>query len=205
MTNVIIHGKLGKIYGKNHKFKLRKMSEIVPAINANSPGFRHKILGDFKSGYHYYYVDPKNPEKKYDRPEVFLNAKPPEEIHIVPAILGSGPVGLIITGLGLGGLGATAAAQNFLISKALEISLGDVLINIAIGLVIQGVAAILFPPPEPVVQQQESRIDTSSYIFSSLKNTATQGFPIPLVYGELRVGSNIVSTNVVSEDMSRKT
>jgi predicted phage tail protein len=51
----------------------------------------------------------------------------------------------------------------------------------------------------------ESQIDTSSYIFSSLQNTATQGFPIPLVYGELRVGSNIVSTNVVSEDMSRKT
>ena len=76
--------------------------------------------------------------------------------------------------------------------------------NIAISFIIQGISAILFPPPEPVVQQMESQIDTSSYIFSSLQNTATQGFPIPLVYGELRVGSNIVSTNVVSEDMSRK-
>jgi predicted phage tail protein len=54
MTNVTIHGKLGKIYGKNHKFKIRKMSEIIPAINANSPGFKHKILGDFNTRYFSY-------------------------------------------------------------------------------------------------------------------------------------------------------
>jgi predicted phage tail protein len=203
MTNVTIHGKLGKIYGKNHKFKIRKMSEIIPAINANSPGFKHKILGDFKSGYHYYFVDPKNPDKKYDRPEVFLNAKPPEEIHIVPAILGAGPVALIVGGIGLGAFSTTVGATLTL--GTTKIALADILMNIAISFVIQGISAILFPPPEPVVQQMESQIDTSSYIFSSLQNTATQGFPIPLVYGELRVGSNIVSTNVVSEDMSRKT
>jgi predicted phage tail protein len=203
MTNVTIHGKLGKIYGKNHKFKIRKMSEIIPAINANSPGFKHKILGDFKSGYHYYFVDPKNPDKKYHRPEVFLNAKPPEEIHIVPAILGAGPVALIVGGIGLGAFSTTVGATLTL--GTTKIALADILMNIAISFVIQGISAILFPPPEPVVQQMESQIDTSSYIFSSLQNTATQGFPIPLVYGELRVGSNIVSTNVVSEDMSRKT
>ena len=203
MTNVTIHGKLGKIYGKNHKFKIRKMSEIIPAINANSPGFKHKVLGDFKSGYHYYFVDPKNPNKKYNRPEVFLNAKPPEEIHIVPAILGAGPVGLIVAGIGLGGISTMGFAQ-VAIMKGSEILIADVLMNIAIAFVIQGISAILFPPPEPAVQQMESQIDTSSYIFSSLKNTATQGFPIPLVYGELRVGSNIVSTNVVSEDMTDK-
>lgn len=203
MVNVIIHGKLGKVYGKNHKFKLTRMNEIVPAINANAPGFKHKILADFKSGYHYYFIDPKNPDKKYDRPEVFLNAKPPEEIHIVPAILGAGPVALIVGGLGLGAF-STTVTTTFMIG-ATEIVLADILLNIAIGLIIQGISAILFPPPEPVSQMQETRIDTSSYIFSSLKNTATQGFPVPLVYGELRVGSNIVSTNVVSEDMSRKT
>ena len=202
MTNVTIHGKLGKIYGKNHKFKLRKMSEIIPAINANSPGFRHKILGDFKSGYHYYFVDPKNPNKKYHRPEVFLNAKPPEEIHIVPAILGAGPVGLIVGGIGLGAFSTTVGTIT--LASGTKIALGEILMNIAISFIIQGISAILFPPPEPAVQQMESQIDTSSYIFSSLKNTATQGFPIPLVYGELRVGSNIVSTNVVSEDMTRK-
>ena len=202
MTNVTIHGKLGKIYGKNHKFKLRKMSEIIPAINANSPGFRHKILGDFKSGYHYYFVDPKNPDKKYDRPEVFLNAKPPEEIHIVPAILGAGPVGLIVGGIGLGAFSTTVGTIT--LASGTKIALGEILMNIAISFIIQGISAILFPPPEPAVQQMQSQIDTSSYIFSSLKNTATQGFPIPLVYGELRVGSNIVSTNVVSEDMTRK-
>mgnify|MGYP000382474849 CR=1 FL=1 len=121
MVNVIIHGKLGKIYGKNHKFKLTRMNEIIPAINANAPGFKHKILADFKSGYHYYFVDPKNPDKKYDRPEVFLNAKPPKEIHIVPAILGAGPVALIVAGFGIGGLSFTSVGA---LQLTAEITLG---------------------------------------------------------------------------------
>ena len=60
---------------------------------------------------------------------------------------------------------------------------------------------LLFPTDDPRIQKTESRIDTSSYIFSNRANNAVQGFPVPLVYGEIRVGSNIISTNIVSEDM----
>ena len=99
----------------------------------------------------------------------------------------------------------TAAFLKFVIVKgtteAAAITVADVLLNIAIGFIIQRISLILFPLPEPPSQEIESKIDTSSYIFSSLDNTATQGFAIPLVYGELRVGSNIVSTSVISEDL----
>ena len=199
MTNIIIHGKLGKIYGKNHKFKLKKITELVPAINANAPGFKQKILGDFKSGHHYYFIDPKNPDKEYNKPEDLLNAKPPEEIHIVPAILGAGPGALIFGGLGLYGIGGSLTAAGVTLFGG-KFAVGKFLQNIAIGFILSGIEALLFPPPDPKEQQVESKIDTSSYIFSSLRNNANQGFPIPLVYGELRVGSSIISTNVVSQD-----
>jgi predicted phage tail protein len=61
--------------------------------------------------------------------------------------------------------------------------------------------SLLFPVELPKSQTAETKIDTSSYIFSNLDNNLVQGFPIPLMYGELRVGSNIIGTSVVSEDL----
>jgi predicted phage tail protein len=71
-------------------------------------------------------------------------------------------------------------------------------------MLIQGVMSLLFPVEMPKMADQkvETKIDQSSYIFSNLENNVVQGFPIPLVYGELRIGSNIISTNVVAQDLA---
>ena len=80
---------------------------------------------------------------------------------------------------------------------------GSMLANLAVGLIIQGIMALLFPVelPKTNAQTSESKLDTASYLFSNLKNTLTQGFPVPLLYGELRVGSNVISTDVRGEDL----
>tara|TARA_R110001632_G_scaffold109323_3_gene219513 strand:+ start:3408 stop:3983 length:576 start_codon:yes stop_codon:yes gene_type:complete len=190
MTNIIIHGVLGKIYGNRHKLKVRRMSEIIPAINANNPGFKDTILSCFKSNIDYCFVDPKEPNKRYKRPEEILQKQPPKEIHIVPSIVGAGAIALIGGGLLLAGAGALVGG-----------AVGGFLVSLGISLALQGVAMLLFPTDDPQQQKTESKIDTSSYIFSNRANNAVQGFPVPLVYGEIRVGSNIISTNIVSEDM----
>lgn len=190
MTNIIIHGALGKIYGTSHKLKVRRISEIIPAINANNPGFRNAILAYFKKDMDYCFIDPKEPNKKYERPEEFLQKQPPKEIHIVPSVLGSGPIGMIVVGAGAIGLSTVASGV-----------LSSILFSLGVSLILQGVNLLLFPPPEPPERKIESKIETASYIFSSPKNNAVQGFPIPLVYGETRIGSNIISTNIVSEDL----
>lgn len=196
MTNIIIHGFLGKIYGNSHKLKVRRMSEIIPAINANNPGFKNAILSCFKSDMDYCFIDPRNPQKRYQKPEDFLQQQPPKEIHIVPSIVGSGPA------LAFVAAGAATAAVGVLGAGVLGAGIGSFLVSLGVSLILQGVSMLLFPAPESPQQQQiESKIDTSSYIFSTTKNNSVQGFPIPLVYGEIKVGSNIVSTNIVSEDM----
>jgi len=195
MTNIIIHGLLGKIYGNSHKLKVRRMSEIIPAINANNPGFKNAILSYFRSDMDYCFIDPQNPEKKYQRPEDFLQQQPPKEIHIVPSVVGSGPAAFILAGVAAAGAGVAAAS-------VLGAGLSGFLVSLGVSLILQGVSMLLFPLPETAKEQKaESKIDTSSYIFSTTKNNAVQGFPIPLVYGEIKIGSNIISTNVVSEDM----
>jgi predicted phage tail protein len=70
------------------------------------------------------------------------------------------------------------------------------------GIILEGISMLLMPKPKgPASQQIESKVDQASYLFSSLQNQAVQGFPIPMLYGELRVGSAIVSVNVLNEDI----
>lgn len=197
MTNVIIHGEFGEIYGTNHKFKVSKLLEITNALQANNPGVKNFLLSRFKEGLSYAFVDPKNPNKRWETVDELSSANAPEEIHIVPTITGAFVFTAIATiAVGIGGFvaGALGALGTALAS-------GGFLANLAVGMLIQGVMSLLFPIETPKPQTAESKIDMSSYIFTNLQNNAVQGFPIPLLYGELRVGSNVISTNVTSLDL----
>ena len=197
MTNVIIHGEFGEIYGTNHKFKVSKLLEITNALQANNPGVKNFLLSRFKEGLSYAFVDPKNPNKRWATVDELSSANAPEEIHIVPTITGAFVFTAIATiAVGIGGFvaGALGALGTALAS-------GGFLANLAVGMLIQGVMSLLFPIETPKPQTAESKIDMSSYIFTNLQNNAVQGFPIPLLYGELRVGSNVISTNVTSLDL----
>lgn len=197
MTNVIIHGELGNIFGTNHRFKLEKMADLVKALNANNPGFKEHILSLFHKGVYYNMVNLKKLNQKWDSVEEYLKEEAPDEIHLVPEIAGSGLVAAVVTAITFI---ASAVAGVF---SALSLAFGSFLLNLAVGLLIQGIMSLLFPVelPKTASQQVQTKIDTSSYIFTNLQNNAVQGFPIPLVYGELRIGSNIIATNIVSEDL----
>ncbi len=197
MTNVIIHGEFGEIYGTNHKFKISKLLEVTNALEANNPGVKNFLLSKFKEGVSYAFIDPKNPNKKWEQVDELSSASAPEEIHIVPTITGAG-IFTAIVGFALGVGGFVAGALGAL---GTALASGGFLANLAIGLLIQGVMSLLFPIETPKPQTAESKVDMSSYIFTNLDNNAVQGFAIPLLYGELRVGSNVISTNVTSEDL----
>lgn len=194
MTNIVIHGELGEIFGRRHKFKVHKLLDITKALNSIRPGFKHFLLSKFQEGLNYAFIDPKNPDKKWSDAEELSQALAPEEIHIVPAIFGAGATIFIAAATAL------QAAASYVGAALVS---GGFLANLAIGVIIQGVMSLLFPVeiPKTAAQTAETRLDTSSYIFTSLENNMVQGFPIPLLYGELRVGSNIISTNVVAEDL----
>lgn len=196
MTKVIIHGQLGKDFGEEHYVNVLRIAELTKALNANNPGFKDRILSDFYNNINYNYVNPANPEQDFKRAEEFFQSNPPAEIHIVPAVAGAGFVAAIAASVAAFAGGAALSAAGFT-------ALGGALTNLAVGLLIQGVMSLLFPVelPDIASQQVETKIDQSSYIFTNLKNNAVQGFPVPLVYGELRVGSNIIGTSVISEDL----
>ena len=197
MTNVTIHGEFGEIYGTNHKFKVKKLLEITSALEANNPGVKNFLLSKFKEGLGYAFIDPQNPNKKWETIEELSSASAPKEIHIVPTITGA----FVLTAIASFVISVGGFVAGALSALGTALAGGGFLANLAVGMLIQGIMSLLFPIETPKPQTSETKIDMSSYIFTNLENNAVQGFPIPLLYGELRVGSNIISTTVTSEDL----
>jgi len=193
MTKVYIHGKLGKIFGEYHELDISRKIDVIKAIDANRKGFKKTIISAFKKDIHFDAIDPKESKQSFKSIDEFLNQPAPEELHIVPAVGGSGPLAPIFIAISK----AAAAVGSFLTG-------GTFLGNLAMGILLQGIQMLLTPQPKsPASQKVDSKLAQASYLFSSLENQAVQGFAIPLLYGELRVGSSIITVNILNEDIDK--
>ena len=109
-----------------------------------------------------------------------------DEIHIIPAICGAGGgngILGIVAGIALIGIGLIFG--------------GTVLINLGIGLLLQGIAQLITPTP---VVPDEDNDPAKSYNFSGVQQTSKEGYPVPIVYGDIITGSVVISTGVEEDD-----
>jgi predicted phage tail protein len=184
MTNIILHGALGKRFGKEHKFFVRKPVDAIRALMANKKGFSHAFRTWGQKGKLYEIICD---DVLIDSDDLLLQEKNINEIHIVPTVIGSGNTLRIIIGVVLVIVGLLI---NYFSGGTLS-GLGNFLIQLGIGMIVGGILGILFPPAVP---QFEAAISSKSFVFSSLGNETTRGGPVKIGYGRLRVGSNVVST-----------
>ena len=76
--------------------------------------------------------------------------------------------------------GATATAAMFA---------GTAMVEVGKAMVVSGVIQLLTPVPEDIEQ-------TDNYAFNGPVNTIKQGVPVPLCYGQLLVGSSVISSGI---------
>ena len=55
-------------------------------------------------------------------------------------------------------------------------------------------------PPAPAEREEASR--RPSYVFDGAVNTVEQGHCVPVLYGELRIGSQIISAGISVEQLA---
>jgi len=191
MVKVFLHGALGKKFGFEHKYNIRTKKQAIKALMGNHSEFRSEVLSKTQMGIFYRLVDKRG--KVSEACHADYNKECLEEVHIVPSIIGSGlsDFGKIVVGTLL-----------FMTGGAIGGFVGKIITNIGISFIIQGIQGLLMPDPTP--QTMESPLDTNSYIFGNTNNNVTQGFSIPVLYGQLRVGSNVISTNAQSIDISQQ-
>lgn len=113
-------------------------------------------------------------------------------IHLVPAV-GGAKSGWFQTILGVALL-ATAVINPFsLIAESYCFAVGTIGASMALG----GVATLL--TKTPTLQSRSTDNGKDNTYFSNLDNTLAQGAFVPLLYGEMLVGSKVLSQGLATE------
>ena len=130
-------------------------------------------------------------------------------VRVIPVITGAGGAGKILagaaligasillapTGAGFLGLGQNVLAGTFTLGAGAASVAGAVGASLVLG----GVSDLITPVPRTPDVDNDPR---ENFNFSGVQNVTREGVPVPIVYGEMIVGSVVVSAglNVDDED-----
>lgn len=194
MRQVILLGALGEAFGKEHVFDIRFPREAISALAANHKGFR-KHLSDNKSGYKII-IGKKHID---DIEELHKPFSTKETFTIVPYIQGAGSgAGKIFAGITI--IAASIALMVWNPAGALWVGkVGVGLLGVGISTTVGGITQLLTPIPKAPTIGKET---DPSFAFGGPVNTEVHGYPIPVVYGKMIVGSRIISAGVTIEEIT---
>lgn len=195
MKHIILYGHLAKKFGRHHYFDVRTPGEAVRALSANFPGFKGHVLQHNEPGYHV------RVGKEY-RDEEGLGWPVDGSIKIIPAVTGSGSIGKIILGAALVFFAPYAA--GFLATSGAWAAAAvafQVMPAVGYALALGGVSQLLFSPP-PMQGGANEPVDSKpGYAFDGPVNTTVQGNAVPVCYGRVLVGSQVVSAGIEAQDI----
>lgn len=185
MVKVILHGRLGEVFGKSHEFCINSGADAYKALRANFMKFESTVVDFAKDNLHYMVVVDGQEIKSA---EEFSLLKAAKEIHFIPFIIGA----LI---------GVVLAAIQFVGAAILA---SPILTSLVTSLIITGITSLLFSPsnPKPQAATSNTNAGANSYFFGGRANVARQGSPVPIGYGRLKIGSLIVSSSISSSDLN---
>lgn len=191
MMTIYLHGSL-KPFGSRYDLYVEDAAEAVRALCHQLKGFRAALQnGSFKLRSGNKILEPNGLEQT-------LRDQQHKTLHITPVVAGAGGgngglfqavVGatLISAAFWTGGWAlAGLKASTFATSMAL----------MGTSMIFGGLAQLLTKTPK--FDSGASSDSLTSTSFSSLSNVASNGQPIPLIYGELMVGSLVISQGIVS-------
>jgi len=111
----------------------------------------------------------------------------------VAGTVAPGAIGLL-SAAGIGVTASTIASTAFL-----GLSFGSVILAGA-AFALGGVSTLLTPTPR-VDNFEDSEREQSSFLFNGAINTVVEGGPIPILYGQLRIGSIVVSASIETHEL----
>lgn len=173
MITVKLYGHLGKRFGRMHRFDIKSPAEAIRALRANFKDFGQYLTRYSQPGYR---VIAESGDRTAEQLQDPIGGN---VLKIVPYVAGAG------NGVGQFILGAVLVVAGFYTGQSY-------LMNIGAALMLGGVSQMLFTPPTPP-EPGAPPTNAPSYSFNGAVNTTNQGNPVPVCYGRMIVGSQVIS------------
>jgi predicted phage tail protein len=196
-VKVKLLGELGRKYGRFYEFMALNPREVISALSNQIDGFRDYLRGAHENGVFFKLVTADSEGIDYN--ECMM---PCDTLVIAPVITGAGGSGMsigkvllgaVLIGLafipGIGTATSTAIAAG---ANAGFTAVGSALFGIGGALLFGGIAELLTPTPKQPKETEQS------FLFDRAVDLTSQGFPIPLLYGEFLATSPLVISSAIS-------
>nr|WP_269764575.1 tail assembly protein [Burkholderia ubonensis] len=184
---VRLYGKLGAMFGREHRFVIRSTRDALKALCAMVPGFERELMTSRDRGIDYAVLI----GRRNIREEELSSPVGDAEVRIAPVIRGSKRAGLFQTIAGIA-LAAVGAVTSFFGNP-----FGTQMMLLGASMALGGVAQMLSPHP---TASNGSSNRKQSYYFNGAENVVEQGGPVGLLYGRLRIGSTVISQGITATD-----
>lgn len=187
LREVRLYGIAGTRFGRVHRLAVSSTAEAVRALSVLLPGFWKFLLEARDNGLTFAVF---NGRRNLSKDE--LDAPVGDDaIRIAPVIIGSKSGGLFQTILGAALMVVGAVASFY------GQPWGAQLMGLGASMALGGIVQMLSPQQAGLAGVADNG---TSYYFNGPVNSAAQGEPVPLVYGEMLVGSKVASSGIYAED-----
>ncbi|HIB3263741.1 TPA: tail assembly protein [Escherichia coli] len=188
MARICLYGDLQR-FGRRIDLRVKTGAEAIRALATQLPAFRQKL----NEGWYQVRISGR------DAGENELSARLNEPlangavIHIVPRLAGAKSGGIFQAVLG------AALIATAIWMPGLSIVASNLMFSLGAGMVLGGVAQMLAPKAKTPKVSATDNGKQNTY-FSSLDNMVAQGNVLPVLYGEMRVGSRVASQEISTAD-----
>lgn len=191
IRTIKLSGSLARQFGREHRLAVANPAEAVRALCAMKPGFERFLMEAKDKGLAFTVFNGKE-----NIGEDELRAPTGDQvIRIIPVIAGSKKAGTMQVIMGVVLIAAGAVIQWWMGGAPNPVS--NYLYGMGISMIIGGIVQMLAPTPKDHKKQEDDR---QSYVFNGIQNVSAQGACVPVLYGELIIGSVVVSAGISSED-----
>ena len=207
LVDIKFHGSAFDNMRNIFRMAVKSTAEAMHAVNCQTKGALYKKLqeNDEKglmyrvliNGRDFIAPEPldKNKIETIKRSELLISSNSLKSIDVIPVVEGAdNGIGNIIAGVLLIIVGILILPYTG--------PLGGALIVVGIGLVAAGIISLLTSPPKFEDFREISGGGKASYLFNGPQNRTREGGPVPVGYGRLLVGSQVISEAYVVSDVT---
>ncbi len=197
MARICLYGDLQR-FGRRIDLRVKTGAEAIRALATQLPAFRQKL----SDGWYQVRIAGRDVSTSGLTAQLHETLPDGAVIHIVPRVAGAKSGGAFQIVWGLPPLPDHSLPPESPLRMGAAIGAGGmtgILFSLGASMVLGGVAQMLAPKARTPRTQATDNGKQNTY-FSSLDNMVARGNVLPVLYGEMRVGSRVVSQEISTAD-----